>query len=302
MRIDIPALNQLRTFESAARHLSFTRAAEELHITQGAVSQQIRQLEDELGFKLFHRLTRRIVLTEEGQRLSQEVQSALLRLSEVIQQLKHDEMSGALTVSVLPSFAMKWLVPRLGHFNRQHPEVQLRLHTSDKLIDFKSEDIDVAVRYGKGDYPGLEVTLLMHEQIFPVCSPDLLKEKPIHSPDDLKNHLLIQDVVEGRLNDEDQDWHTWLKAVGADIPKQVGTAFTRSEMVLEAAIEGQGVAMTRFSLAELDLKAGRVVRPFHYNIQSEYAYYIVCPPETAQRTKVGLFKDWLLSQVPVKAA
>ncbi len=291
MTVRLPPMNTLRAFEAAARHLSFTHAAAELHITQAAVSHQIRTLEEALGVRLFRRLNRAIRLTEEGQQFVSEVRKALSHLATAMEKLAAPDAGGPLTVSVLPSFAAKWLVPRLGRFRERHPEIDVRVSPSIQLTDFQRDDVDLGVRYGKGKYEGLHSVRLMTEDIFPVCSPKLLSgAKALRQPADLRHHTLLHD-------DGYVDWAMWLLVAGVqDIPPTQGPFFTDSALVLQAAVEGQGVALARGALAADDLAAGRLVKPFDIAIPTEYAYYIVCPKATAQHPKIAAFRDWLLAE------
>ena len=292
----LPPLNALRAFEAAARHLSFTRAAEELHVTQAAVSHQVKSLEDYLGIKLFRRFNRSLLLTDEGQTYMPGLTKAFDILDDSTRRLAKKEAGGPLTVSVLPSFAARWLVARLGHFRRSHPEVDLRIDPTADLADFTHGDVDVGIRYGKGDYPGLHSDRLMEEDIFPVCSPTLLEgEHPLKHPEDLAYHTLLHDDGHG-------DWRTWLLAnqVGNVEPTR-GTVFTDSSMLVEAAKRGQGVALARSVLAADDIDAGSLIRPFGENsTPSEYAYYIVCPEDTANLPKIKAFREWLLKEARSK--
>ncbi len=291
MTVRLPPMNTLRAFEAAARHLSFTHAAAELHVTQAAVSHQIRTLEEALGVRLFRRLNRAIRLTEEGQQFVSEVRKALSHLATAMEKLAAPDAGGPLTVSVLPSFAAKWLVPRLGRFRERHPEIDVRVSPSIQLTDFQRDDVDLGVRYGKGKYEGLHSVRLMTEDIFPVCSPKLLSgAKALRQPADLRHHTLLHD-------DGYVDWAMWLLVAGVqDIPPTQGPFFTDSALVLQAAVEGQGVALARGALAADDLAAGRLVKPFDIAIPTEYAYYIVCPKATAQHPKIAAFRDWLLAE------
>ncbi len=284
-------MNTLRAFEAAARHLSFTQAAEELHVTQAAVSHQIRTLEDALGVRLFRRLNRAIRLTEEGQEFVSEVRKALSHLTTAVEKLAAPDAGGPLTVSVLPSFASKWLVPRLGRFGQKHPEVDVRISPSIQLTDFQRDDVDLVVRYGKGQYEGLHSVRLMTEDIFPVCSPALLSgPEALRKPADLQHHTLLHD-------DGHVDWAMWLLVAGVtDISPTQGPYFTDSALVVQAAAEGQGVALARGALAADDLAAGRLVKPFDIAIPTEYAYYVVCPRATAHHPKIAAFRAWLLDE------
>ncbi len=288
----LPPLNALRAFEAAARHLSFTRAAEELHVTQAAVSHQVKSLEDYLGIKLFRRFNRSLLLTDEGQSYLPGLTKAFDLMDDATRRLAKKEAGGALTVSVLPSFAARWLVARLGRFRRAHPEVDLRVDPNAGLADFAHGDVDVGIRYGKGIYPGLRSDRLMAEDIFPVCSPVLLEgEHPLRLPEDLAHHTLLHDDGHG-------DWRTWLLANEVEnVDPLRGTVFTDSSVLIEAAKRGQGVALARSVLAGDELEAGTLVRPFgNQSVPADYAYYIVCPEDTADLPKIKAFREWLLKE------
>lgn len=296
MAARLPPMNTLRAFEAAARHLSFTEAAAELHVTQAAISHQIRTLETALGVRLFRRLNRAIRLTEEGQEFVSEVRKALSHLSTAVEKLAAPDAGGPLTVSVLPSFASKWLVPRLGRFRERHPEIDVRISPSIELSDFQRDDVDLAVRYGKGRYEGLDSARMMTEDIFPVCSPALLSgSNALRRPADLQHHTLLHD-------DAHVDWAMWLLVAGVtDVNPRQGPYFTDSAMVIQAAVAGQGVALARGALAADDIAAGRLVRPFDIVIPTDYAYYVVCPKATAHHPKIAAFREWLLEEAGVGA-
>ncbi|MDH5410207.1 MAG: transcriptional regulator GcvA [Alphaproteobacteria bacterium] len=292
----LPPMNTLRAFEAAARYLSFTLAAEELHITQAAVSHQIKTLEQALGVRLFRRLNRAIRLTEEGQEFVSEVRMALNHLATAVEKLAAPDAGGPLTVSVLPSFASKWLVPRLGRFRDKHPEIDVRIDPSNQLTDFRRDDVDLVVRYGKGEYEGLHSVRLMTEDIFPVCSPSLLEgPNALFKPEDLRRHTLLHD-------DAYVDWAMWLLVAGVKgIGQRQGPFFTDSAMVIQAAVEGQGVALARGALAAGDIAAGRLVKPFDIAIPTKYAYYILSPKATSHHPKIAAFREWLLEEASVDA-
>lgn len=287
----LPPLNAVRAFEAAARHLSFTKAAKELHVTQAAISHQVKALEAYLGIKLFRRLNRALVLTEEGQTYLPPVKRIFDHLYDATRRLTENEARGKLTVSVIPSFAARWLVPRLGRFREAQPDIDVRVAPSGHLVDFAREDVDLGIRYGRGRYPGLRVERLMTEDILPVCSPALLEgSRPLKRPSDLRHHTLLHD--EGHA-----EWRTWLLAAGVDdVDATRGTVFTDSGMLIQAAVAGQGVALARGALAADDLASGRLVRPFDFNLPAEFAYYIVCPEATADQPKVVAFREWLLQE------
>lgn len=287
----LPPMNTLRAFEAAARHLSFTLAAEELHVTQAAVSHQIKSLEEALGVRLFRRLNRAIRLTEEGQEFVGEVRKALSHLATAVEKLSAPEAGGPLTVSVLPSFASKWLVPRLGRFRDRHPEIDVRISPSIQLTDFQRDDVDLVVRYGKGEYAGLHSVRLMTEDIFPVCSPALLEgTNALSKPEDLRHHTLLHD-------DAYVDWTMWLLVAGVkEVDPRQGPFFTDSALVIQAAAEGQGVALARGALAAGDIAAGRLVKPFDIAIPTKYAYYVLSPMATSHHPKIAAFREWLLEE------
>jgi LysR family glycine cleavage system transcriptional activator len=287
----LPPLNALRVFEAAARHLSFTRAAEELNVTQAAVSHQIKGLEARLGLKLFHRLNRALLLTDQGQAYFPPVRDALDTLAQATERLGATDTAGRLTVSTLVSFAANWLVPRLGRYRALHPEIDVRITTSDFLVEFAREDVDLAIRYGGGDWRGLDAARLMTEEVFPVCSPGLLdRGPPLRDPSDLRHYTLLHDEMR-------EDWRMWLMAAGAtDIDATRGPSFSNSNLVVQAAIAGEGVALGRSVLVADDLDAGRLVRPFEMSLPGEFAYYVVCPEATAGRPKIEAFRDWLLDE------
>lgn len=287
----LPPLNALRAFDAAARHLSFTLAAAELHVTQAAISHQIKALEQSLGIALFRRANRRLALSEAGQAYLPAVRQAFDALVVATARLRAQDSRGRLTLSTLSSFAARWLVPRLGKFMRAHPEIDLRISPGDALVNFRRDDVDVAIRYGRGRYPGLHSVRLMTEDLFPVCSPRLLAgPTPLRAPEDLRRHLLLHD-------DNESGWRNWLLAAGVDgIDLTRGPLYTDSGMLIEAAINGDGVALARGALARDALASGKLRRPFHLRLPAEYAYYFVCPEESAERPRVVALRDWLVGE------
>ncbi len=281
----------MRAFEAAARHLSFTRAASELHVTQAAVSHQIKALEEHLGVPLFQRLNRALTLTSAGQALSPAVGEALDIMASAVDRLHRQDESGALTVTTMDSFAAKWLVPRLGRFRRSNPEIDVHISTSDESVDFSRVNVDMAIRYGAGDWKGMNVERLMTEEVFPVCAPSLLESgPPLTKTSDLRSHTLLHD-------DMRTDWRMWLMALGeSDIDYTKGPSYQHSNLVIQAAEQGDGVALARSVLAQDALAAGRLVRPFNFALPIEYAYYIVCPHAHLQRPKAKAFRSWLIEE------
>jgi LysR family glycine cleavage system transcriptional activator len=295
----LPPLIAVRYFEAAARHLSFTKAAQELHVTHSAISHQIKSLEEWFGMPLFRRLNRSIVLTEAGQAYVRPVREALEKLGEASRALRAREQSGTLTVSVIPSFAAKFLVPRLGSFRRAHPDIDVRISASERLVDFAREDVDVAVRYGRGTWPGLRIDRLVRENLFAVCSPKLLRgPTPLRTPADLVNHTLMHDS-----DWPESMWERWLAAAGVKIDQPKSRlSFNYSNLMIQAAIDGLGIALAQEALVRDDLATGRLVKPFDVDMPSEYAYYVVAPEATAERPKVAAFRNWLLTEACGNAA
>jgi LysR family glycine cleavage system transcriptional activator len=291
----LPPLNAIRAFEAAARHLSFTKAAEELFVTQAAVSHQIKGLEENLGVQLFRRFNRRLMLTDAGQAYLPPLREAFDRIATATEQLCASEETGALKVSVLPSFAAKWLLPRLSCFRERHPEIDVLVSATGELANFDGDGVDIAIRYGWGNYQGLTVEHLMDDVVFPVCSPELLEQgPPLERPADLKHHTLLHDPT---TVNESKDWRSWLKAAGVTgVDASRGPGFTDTSLVLQAAIEGHGVALGRSALTGNDLEAGRLVQPFGPSIPSQFRYFVVCPPSGSERPKVRAFRDWLFEQ------
>lgn len=294
----LPPLNALRAFEAAARHLSFADAADELAVTPPAVSHQVKQLEDWLGVPLFRRLTRKVVLTEEAKQALPLLSDGFDRLAEAVARLRAQEDTGALTVSVAPSFAARWLVPRVERFQAANPGIDLRISANIATVDFRADDVDVGIRFGRGRYPGLRVDKLMSEAIAPICSPRLLEgEHPLRSPDDLRFHTLLHDdsAVPGSPM---PDWRMWLRINGfGHIDSSRGPRFSYADHALQAATDGHGVLLGRLALAQRDIAAGRLVRPFGRELPTEFGYYLVRPDNGPDRPKVAAFRDWVLAEV-----
>lgn len=296
----LPALNALRAFEVAARHLSFKKAAVELNVTPAAVSQQVKALEEYYGVPLFRRLTRALHLTDAGQTALPLLREGFDKLADAADQLSRSKESGVLTVSVPPSFGAKWLVPRLGRFSAAHPELELRIDATDKIADFSSDGVDVALRYGGGIYEGMQVEQLMRGVNFPVCSPLLRDgEPPLRCPADLANHTLLH--VKWKMESEaSPNWRMWLRAAGVEgVDPERGPRFSIESMTVQAAIEGQGVALVSGALVANDLAEGRLVRPFEPTIGDEtaFGYHLVYPGAHANSPKVVAFRQWILEEV-----
>ena len=287
----LPPLNALPSFEAAARHLSFSRAADELHVTHGAVSRAVRNLEDHLGVQLMIRATRSVRLTPIGASYSAEVRDVLEHLAAATSAAT-GQSSGIVSVSTIDSFAARWLMPRLSRFRRAHNDVDVRVAMSERLTDFVSDGIDIAIRCGGGQYPGLSSELLMKEDHFPVCSPKLLEGPyPLRTPADLAHHTLLHDVFT-------VDWAIWLHNAGIDnVDPHRGPTFLSSDHAIQAAVRGEGVVLGRSALIADDLAAGRLVRPFELSLPASFAYHVVYPPRALQRPNVKAFRDWLMAEI-----
>jgi len=290
----LPPLNALKAFEAAARHESFTRAAEELCVTQGAVSHQVKALEIELGIKLFNRERQRLIITEAGRAYLTVVRDAFDRIASGTERLLQRQSGGALTVTTSPNFAAKWLVHRMGRFAEAHPDIDLRVSASPQHIDFAREDIDLAIRHGDGTAPGLHVMRLCAETLFPVCSPKLLTGRnALRTPADLRRFPLLH--VDDRQSWN--QWGQWLDFAGVrDIDLAHGPVLSQVSMAIDAAVDGQGVALARTALAAWDLIGGRLVRPFDLEMPVPFAYWIVCPKPSAKLPKIVAFSEWLIAE------
>lgn len=288
----------LPVFASASRHLSFTRAAEELCVTQGAVSQNIRKLEGALGFPLFHRFTRRIVLTREGERLTHILQKSLAEINNGVRSIKNRELDGRLNISSTPSLAGKWLAPRLKSFSKQYPGISVHVRSRNDLVDFETEHVDVAIYYGAGFHPDLDVTFLMDEQLFPVTSAGYADRLSLwQTPDALKNCLLLHDSQPWPNAQYYSEWKFWADQSGVtDLTFQSGYSFDRNETAVTAAAQGLGVAIGRKRLVQFDIDAGRLVAPLAGRLPSEQAYYVVSLHEEVNIPRIAAFRNWLLKE------
>ncbi|WP_159006694.1 transcriptional regulator GcvA [Bradyrhizobium sp. S69] len=291
MTARLPSLNGLRAFEAAARHLSFTNAATELNVTQTAISHQIRRLEQELGIRLFVRQNRSLVLTPEARDYLPGVRAAFNDLRLATDRLLRKDNDHVLTISTLASMAAKWLLPRLSAFQEAHPGIDVRITTSSALVDFKGGDVDAAIRYGRGRWPGLRADWLTADELFPVCSPALLGgNRPLKCPEDLAHYTLLHSS-----GSYDDDWRLWLTAAGLpiNISEQPGLTFDLILMTVQAAIDGIGVAMGRTSYVEADIAKGRLVVPFKITLPTDAGFYLVSPEARADPPKLAAFRQWL---------
>jgi LysR family glycine cleavage system transcriptional activator len=287
----LPPLNALRAFEAAARSESFTRAAEELCVTQGAVSHQVKLLEATLGIKLFNRERQRLAITDAGREYLNVVRDALDRIAAGTERVLQRQNSGVLTVSTSPDFAAKWLVYRLGRFAEAHPGIDLRVSATMHHIDFVREEVDVAVRHGEGNWAGLDAVRLCTEQLFPVCSPKFMSGRHrITRPSDLLKFPLLH-------LDDTKAWAQWFDAAGLATSELAhGLTLNRASMLIDAAVDGQGVALARTALAAWDLISGRLARPFDLSLKLSRSYWIVCPKAASLKPKIVTFRDWLLAE------
>jgi LysR family glycine cleavage system transcriptional activator len=293
-------LNALRAFEAAARHLSYVAAADELNVTPAAVGQLVRGLEEVVGMELFHRSPAgpaRLVLTDRARAAIPDLQAGFDRLAMAFDRLKAGEARIAVSVTVPPAFADKWLLPRVERFGTQHPAYDLRIDTSGRLVDLAVERLDVGIRYGAGRWPGLEATFLLRDAFFPVCSPALLEgAHPLRGPADLQYHALIHDRSMASESSF-PTWRSWLERAGfGNIECERGLQINDSAAVIQAAIAGNGVALGRTTLVASDLAEGRLVRPFGDDLAYDFAYYVVHRPQVAKEPAVVAFKEWLLAE------
>jgi DNA-binding transcriptional LysR family regulator len=285
----LPPLNALRAFESAARHLSFTRAADELNVTQAAISHQVKALEERLGVKLFRRLPRRLLLTDEGQALLPDLRDAFNRMALAIDRLSARSAAGTLTVSSMTTILMTWLVPRLPRFQTAHPEIDVRLMTTQRLVDFAREDVDVAIRFGNGRWPGAKVERMFGEVLTPLCGKRFTDE--IKIPSDLRRLPLIRST-------EEDEWPIWFAAAGVEaIEVTRGPIFDSTNIAVVAAIDGLGIVMGPPSLFADDIAAGRLFQPFALAVETGKSYWFVVPENAADRPKVTAFRDWIFAEV-----
>ncbi len=316
MPVRLPPLNALKAFEAVARHQSVKKAAAELNVTPAAISHQIKGLEDYLGVPLFLRLSRGLELTDAARACLPKLREGFDNLAQAVERLRTYKGGGMLTVSAAPSFAARWLMPRLHRFFEAHPEIDVRVSARLRqvsrggrgaaaeraTIDAWLADSDVAILYGRGDYPGFRVDKVLALTITPICSPKLVTdpEHPLAWPRDLKHHLLLHDDT-GELYDGVSFWEVWLKAAGIDgVDLSRGPHFSHAVLAFEAAVEGHGVVATMPVLAEADLHAARLVTPFTLRAPLTSAYYLVCSEAAAARSVVAAFREWLLAEAAKK--
>lgn len=291
----LPPLNALRAFEAAARHQSFVRAADELRVTPGAVSHQVKGLEQAMGAPLFRRLARGLRLTESGRALLPGLAEGFDRLDRAVAEARGRRLSGRLVVGTLASFAAGWLVPRLPRFRARCPEIDVELRTGAGLVDFGREDVDLVIRYGAAPSPGLAATFLLREEVFPVCAPALLEEAgPLRRLEDLRHHVLLHDV-DAEPHQPWMSWPAWLAGTPA-VAATRGPRFSDSQVLMAAAAAGLGVALGRGAIVGDQLKAGRLVRPLPGSRTAGWAYRVACPPARLEDAKVAAFLDWVVAE------
>ena len=297
MSLRLPPLNALRAFEVAARRGGFTSAAGELHVTPAAVSHQIKTLESHLDVQLFRRLPRGLEITEAGRQLLPQLTRGFEHFARAVDGLSAGELAGKLTVNTAPSFATLWLVPRLGSFLRAYPDIEVCVLCNEVAPDLNAGEVDIRLPYGMGDYPGLATSLLMREQVFPVCAPTLLNQSPLRRFSDLRHHTLLHDINTGP-EESTMTWRRWLRDAGVSgVDPTRGVKFGNSTLLTEAAVRGQGVALGRTSLVGDHLATGRLVRPLKASRPADYAYYAVTTHAGAERPRVQAFVGWLEAQV-----
>jgi LysR family glycine cleavage system transcriptional activator len=282
-------MQALRALEAVARTGSLTRAAEALYLTHGAISHQLKALEADLGVNLVERAGRGIRLTDEGERFAARVRIALAELTEAVREITEHHNPRQWRVSVMPSFAARWMLPRIGRFLAAHPDIDLDVRASAALADFRRDDVDAAIRYGSGNYPGVVTEHLLDDVFFPACSPRIAGGVPSR-PAELARYVL--------LRSENEFWEPWFRAAGLDWPEPTrGPMYNDTSHVMQAAVEGQGVALARSSLIGNDLVNGVLVRLFDVAVPSPHRYYLVYPPRLAASPKLALFRAWLREEV-----
>jgi len=294
----LPPLNAVRAFEAAARHCSFTRAADELFVTQGAISHQVKLLEEWFGFLLFDRHKRELHLTKKGEIYLPSVRVMLNELHVATRALLDEDSERLLCVSVAESFAVNWLINRMRKFSNRHPDLDIRLASQNQIDDFGNvigEEgpnwVDLRIRYGRGKWPGLHVTKLFDEDVFPVCSPELIDEtKPLKELNDLNQYVLIHD-------DMQMSWESWVRSVGSTQSISTrGPKFSHSHMALQAALNGEGIVLGRSVLTLDYLDSGQLIRPLNISVPAEHSYYLLCQERMVSNPKIKAFSSWLLEE------
>ena len=298
----LPPLPAVRAFEAAARHGGFQSAGEELHVSAGAVAHQVKQLENWLGVILFQRLARGVVLTPAGRQYAEALRPLLNGLAEASEAVKRHGDERVVTVTSVPSLVARWLMPRLGQLREQHPEIDMRVLASLHPVDFAREGVDVAIRLGKGPYPGLKSDVLLEEWFSAVCSPAFKAAAPdLREPSDLLRYPLLHDEVEMRIPEE-VSWARWLQAFGVHYSGAARPSFSHTYLTLEAAANGQGVAIAAEAFIEEDLRSGRLVRLFPQRVLGPYRFHLLRPAESEARPAVKAFCDWIKREAQSSSA
>ena len=295
MQDELPPLNALRAFEGTARRLSMSSAAKEMHVTPGAVSRQIRLLEEFLGHALFDRSRREIALTPHGQRYFETITASFKQIRETTGRIRTVAKCSPLKIRAYTTFAMQWLIPRLSSFHAEHPAIEVVLSASLDPVDFRRDDLDGAIRLGNGYWPGLTASPLVENILVPVCSPALPAKNALSKPADLAQHLLLHSAAHERSN----DWVDWLKIAGVSgvVDAYAGLKYENSAMAYQAAREGQGLAMAQLALIEKDVTAGRLVIPFAERLdRGAFTYYLLTPDDRPASKPMQRFREWLLAQ------
>ena len=297
----LPSLDTLRAFESAARHLNFTKAANELHVTQSALSQRIGALEAELGFALFTRRGRQMQLTQKGDAIAAAMGRAMSEITRTFAGLEEVEAARTLVISVLPSFAARWLMPRMMRFHAAHPDIDVQVNAEGRLVDLTTSEADLAVRFGTGRYPGHHVDFVMDDYVLPVARPDLIAAQKadrgkLDSAGLARLPLIYDSAVERDASGT--DWRSWFEHAGvANPPRATGLRFSQADLMLQAAAQGQGIALARYSLVHDDLVAARLAPVLKdAMLRARYDYYLVCLPEKVDRAAVTAFRTWLVAE------
>jgi LysR family glycine cleavage system transcriptional activator len=300
----LPSLSSLRAFEAAARHMSLSRAADELHVTPAAVSHQVKAVEEDLGIKLFDRENRRLTPTQEARAGLTELRRGFELITEGVRRIRDSQANPMLRVTSEPTFAGSWLVPRLAKFRQDCPDLDVMIDASDRLVNFEREAIDIGIRWGGGIYTGLASEQLFEdEEVFPVCHPKLLTGKhPLRKPKDLKHHTLVHlDWPQGQ--GEWADWQDWLTKAGVtDIDANRGLHFTVHSNAIRAALDQQGVVLATSSLVSEDLASGALVRPFDVNLPTSTQMFLVYRPDRAEEPAIKAFRDWIRREADLDAS
>lgn len=294
MATSLPPLTALRAFDAAARNMSFAKAADELNVTPAALSFQIKSLEEHLGAPVFRRLNRAVELTEAGRALAPDAQVAFETLTRGWRAAQRTQDHQSLTVTAGPAFTAKWLAPRLFQFAQEHPEIELRFSATLRLMDFARDDVDVAIRFGLGEDPGLYSLPLAEEWVTPVMLPEMAERFP--TPESLADAVLITDESIDFL-DPPLDWPAWARAMDIPLPKVTGPRFSQGDHAVDAALAGIGVALGRRALVIKDLAERRLVAPYPFALRTGARFRFICPEGAEARPQIAAFREWMLREI-----